>query len=193
MKNFLIITVSLTTLFLIWCQTITNSDPAIEIPINDIQDSTWNTQEINWDIQDATGFIIQSFEDCLNSWFPIMESYPRQCNDWTTTYTEDIKEDLTGNILSGTTWNEITTDLENIQETNEQENISSWTNLSILQQKLKAALERRNQESQNNSWIIQSTPTNTPQTSTSWDEQVTEEDIENLENLLENLVEKIEE
>ncbi|MDD3263216.1 MAG: hypothetical protein PHR61_05260 [Candidatus Absconditabacteria bacterium] len=193
MKNFLIITVSLTTLFLIGCQTITNSDPAIEIPINDIQDSTGNTQEINGDIQDATGFIIQSFEDCLNSGFPIMESYPRQCNDGTTTYTEDIKEDLTGNILSGTTGNEITTDLENIQETNEQENISSGTNLSILQQKLKAALERRNQESQNNSGIIQSTPTNTPQTSTSGDEQVTEEDIENLENLLENLVEKIEE
>lgn len=192
MKKFLIITVGLTTLFLIWCQT-TNPNPAIGIPINDVQDSTWDIQEITWDIQETTGFIIQSFEDCLNSWFPIMESYPRQCNDWTTTYTEDIKEDPTTNILSGWTWNEITTDLENIQETQEQEDISSWTNLSILQQKLKAALERRNQESQNDSWIIQSTPMNTPQTSTSSNEQVTEEDIENLENLLENLVEKIEE
>lgn len=185
MKKFLIITVSLTTLFLIWCQTITNSEPAIEIPINDIQESTWDIQESTWDTQEITGFVIQSFKDCLNAGFPIMESYPRQCNDGTTTYTEELSQE---NTIEDMTW-EITQEIESINQTD------TWTNLSILQQKLKAALERRNNESQTNSWIIQSTPENTIQTSTTTnsDEQITEEDIENLENLLENLVEKIEE
>jgi len=33
---------------------------------------------------------INSFEDCVSAGYPVMESYPRQCNDGTNSWTEQI-------------------------------------------------------------------------------------------------------
>ena len=197
MKKFLIITVSLSTLFLVWCQTTTSLDPEIENPIDKTQEITWNIQNDTWNIQEQTGFMIESFDDCINAGFPIMESYPRQCNDGTTTYTEEIKEAPQEDLIDNTevltwkdlTWENLGTNLETTQET------STWKDLSILQQRLKAALERRNQENQDETQSETQNETQpiTPSTTTSWGEQVSEEDIEYLENLIENLAEEIKE
>jgi hypothetical protein len=46
--------------------------------------------------------MIESFDDCINAGFPIMESYPRQCNDGTTTYTEEIKEAPQEDLIDNT-------------------------------------------------------------------------------------------
>jgi hypothetical protein len=35
---------------------------------------------------------INSFQECMDAGYPIMESYPRQCNNGTQTFIEDISE-----------------------------------------------------------------------------------------------------
>lgn len=177
MKKLFIITASFGMLFLMWCQKVTI------IPDESL---TGNIQEITWSVEETTGFIIQSFEDCLNSGFPIMESYPRQCNDGKTTYVEEIVQELTGENtnVDNTTW-------QQIGETGTKQEDSTGTNLSILQQKLRAMMERRNQQTQSgtttNSWT---TSTTIQTTTVSDNEQVTEDDIENLENIIDTIIKK---
>ncbi len=176
MKKLLIMTISLTTLFLFWCQQITNTQTEISIE----KQTGENIEEIVEPTEEATWFIIQSFNDCLNAGFPIMESYPRQCNDGTTTYVEEISQE---NTQKTTTGNNIT--WENLDTQSQQ---ATWNTVNVLQQKLKAMVERRNQKTQNNSWIISATPTNNTGSATNTNEQVTEEDIENLEKIIEEII-----
>lgn len=176
MKKLLIITISLTTLFLFWCQEITNTQTEISIE----EQTGENIEEIVETAEEATWFVVQSFEDCLNAWFPVMESYPRQCNDGTTTYVEEISQENTQEITSGNsiTWESLDT----------QSQQTTWNTVSVLQQKLKAMVERRNQNTQNNSWTMIATPTNNTGSTTNTNEQVTEEDIENLEKIIEEII-----
>ncbi len=46
-------------------------------------------------------FKIDSFESCIAAGNPVMESYPRQCNDGTTTFTEEINQPLEENLNPG--------------------------------------------------------------------------------------------
>lgn len=178
MKKLFIITASFGMLFLMGCQKVT---------IIPDQSLTGNIQEITWSVEETTGFIIQSFEDCLNSGFPIMESYPRQCNDGKTTYVEEIAQKLTGEDTSidNTTWQQI------LEPETKQED-STGTNLSILQQKLKAMMERRQQQETTGTTVPTTTgwATVAPTTSTTENEQVTEEDIENLEKIINEIVQQ---
>lgn len=36
--------------------------------------------------------VIRSFQECMDAGYPIMESYPRQCNDGNQTFVEEIWE-----------------------------------------------------------------------------------------------------
>lgn len=183
MKKFAGISLLIGLLFLTGCQKITTTETATT---GDIQELSWDSQELSGNIEQLSGIeetkiSINSFEDCLNAGFPIMESYPRQCNDGTTTYTEILPE------KSNTTGETIEENKEISEETG--------TNLSILQQKLRAMIERRNQQqnttgttvSPTNSWTVSSQPAIT---SSSSNTEVTEEDIENLENIIEEILKK---
>ncbi|AHB41687.1 hypothetical protein P148_SR1C00001G0899 [candidate division SR1 bacterium RAAC1_SR1_1] len=177
MKKLFIITASFGMLFLMGCQKVTI------IPDESL---TGNIQEITGSVEETTGFIIQSFEDCLNSGFPIMESYPRQCNDGKTTYVEEIVQELTGENT-----NVDNTTGQQIGETGTKQEDSTGTNLSILQQKLRAMMERRNQQTQSGTTTNSGTTSTTIQTTTVSDnEQVTEDDIENLENIIDTIIKK---
>lgn len=165
-------------IFLMGCQKITTT-PIIPENTGNIQTGTIQEQTTG-DTRTETN--ITSFNDCLNAGFPIMESYPRQCNDGTTTYTEEINNE---NIISWSIENSDQTGI--VEEHPKEQPQESWTNLSLLQQKLKAMVERRNQESSKTT-----TPAQNPSSTTiitSW-EKVTEEDIENLENIIDEILKK---
>lgn len=182
MKKFLIITTGLGMLFLMWCQktTITTNPFQSEEITGANEEITGSIEEITGSIEEITGFLIQSFEECISAGFPIMESYPRQCNDWTTTYVEEITVSQT---LTGEKTNE-TEQIENKEE------VSTWTNLSQLQEKLKAMMERRNQQTVSNTWTNSWTTSNTIWTTGATNEVVTEQDIENLENIIDTIIKK---
>lgn len=172
MKKLFAITVVAGALFLIWCQkspTIINDQTNVIASGNEaIQPETWLNQTGN------TGMLVQSFEECAKAGFPIMESYPRQCNDGTTTFVEKLE-----NTQETSTWNksEEATQTWSIVEP---EKTSTWTNYEALQQKLKAMMERRTKQPE-------PTSTNTTINNT-WDSKVTEDDIQNLENIIEQII-----
>lgn len=185
MKKLFMITASISMLFLAWCQNVT---------INPSEIPEWST----WTIEQITGSTIQSFEDCLKAGFPIMESYPRQCNDWNNTYVEEIQEDIN---IETTTWEAITWEIitgqeiweyiQELQQTWTQEDSETWTNLILLQAKLKAMMERRNQQTlswtNTITWTTDTNITTQPTTNTT-NEEVTEQDIENLENIIDEII-----
>jgi len=172
MKKLFAITIGLGILFLMGCQKATITP---ETPID----------EATGAIEATTGVALQSFEECVNAGFPIMESYPRQCNDGLATHTEI----LSGNQITGEIIEQQNQELS-WEETKPQE--STGTNLSMLQQKLRAMMERRNQQTTPPSPVQTSPTTVTPQTTvtTSWDEKVTEQDIENLEKIIDEIIKK---
>lgn len=190
MKKLLIITASVATLILTGCQ---SNTPTQDQPqqTGDIQ-----TGEITTGIQKT----VSSFQECLEQGFPIMESYPRQCSDWTTTFTEELTQ--TGTSTTETTQTpentaipvQTDTQTSGSATTSTSTSDTKSTDLTALQQKLKAAVEKRNQASTPTSTSTTSTTTNTNTTTTtttqpktsSW---VTEEDIETLENILDKIVE----
>jgi len=170
MKKFLITATLLSTMFLLWCQKITNQPT--ETP-NEIIQSTWDIETLTWDTQELTWAIIQTFQECLDAWFPIMESYPRQCNDGTTTFTETLPEEILTGEITEITWNN--------QEilTGEIEENQTWQELSETQQKLKALFDKK-----------KTTTNESPEEPTENSEKVTEEDIENLEKILQEIITK---
>lgn len=47
--------------------------------------------------------LVTNYEECVNAWNPVMESYPRQCSDWNwNTFTEGAQSctDLKGNFMT---------------------------------------------------------------------------------------------
>lgn len=178
MKKFSIVIVGFGTIFLMGCQKI----ETLPTPVEQLTGTSETTGLIETGIlQENTGISIQSFQDCLEAGFPIMESYPRQCNDGITTYTEIITQDLSG---------QQTPEKEDIIEPKLEE---TGTNLSILQQKLRAMMERRNQQIQSwttNSWTSTNTNPVVTTTANSGNEQVTEQDIENLEKIIDEIIKK---
>lgn len=179
MKKTTIIMAGLSMIFLMGCQKITTT-PIIPENTGNIQTGIIEEQ-VTGDTKAEIN--ITSFNDCLNAGFQIMESYPRQCNDGTTTYTEEIKNEIT------ISWSiENSDQTGSIEEQPKEQPQESWTNLSLLQQKLKAMVERRNQESSTSKTSVQTTSSPTT-TITSW-EKVTEEDIENLENIIDEILKK---
>jgi len=165
MKKFLTIITTLGSLFLIWCQ----KAPTINEQTNIIASGSEITQTETWSNQSGTTeTMIKSFEECLNAWFPIMESYPRQCNDGTTTFIEEITQGTWTNI------EETKTTIQTLEITWSTE--ATWKDYSTLEQKLKSMIERRSQ------------PTETTTTQPTTNDQVTEDDIENLENIIDQII-----
>lgn len=162
-----------------WCQKITNSDQNNENPTdinNELtginEELTWFDQELTWVNKETIKPEILSFEDCLNAGFPILNNYPRECNDWTNIFIEEkndeilvIEEDL---ITSG-----------NI-ENNEIES-NTWENKNDLQSKLKAVLERRKKEAEAKNQ-------NETEPKSTNNDNITEEDIEKLEDFINKVI-----
>ncbi len=167
MKKILIGICIFSSVFLVWCQ------------------KEWSNI---WEIQPQTITGIQSFEDCKNTGFPIMESIPRQCNDGITTFTEDSPQNISWEIQ---TWSEDidqqaeilidTWSTGTILENNEQENTDNDS--ESIKEKFKMFLQNKTQKTQVNEQTepIQNIdqPTN---------EKVTEDDIEKLENIIDNII-----
>lgn len=150
--------------------------------------TTDNSNTITWTIETwIQETIVSNFEECVEAGFPIMESYPRQCNDGTNTYTEEMT--LEDNEEDWLSWN-------NEEPTVEAENNNENT---LLQEKIKAMIERRSQEqtetSTTETWTEISTTTNTTtttqtNTSTYNDDEITEDDIQALENIIDEIISK---
>lgn len=191
----IVVTLSIfASLFLVWCQ-----QTEITTDNTNIQTGAIETG--------AQEIVISNFEECIEAGFPVMESYPRQCNDGTNTYIEEITpDDVEENLFS---WESEETTVDTITGANE-ENWLSWENEEttmetensneniLLQEKIKAMIERRSQEQTDTSttdisttevWTSTET-TNTTQTSTYNDDEITEDDIQALENIIDEIISK---
>jgi hypothetical protein len=142
---------------------------------------------------------IQSFEDCLLAGFPVMESYPRQCNDGTTTYVEEIPllsgNNETGSVITGDSWWK---DVWNQDLPGQTGANVSGSKIDVIGEYIEKLREKKNEEAQQG---IQGSST-APQVQVNPDipakqpdippaaqgDTITEQDIENLEKIINEIV-----